>query len=252
MASVQASHPGLLVAEGGDASLGQAINNQVSSDFGKATETSLPLTLILLAGVFGTLVAASIPVLLALTSALTATWLLAIPGHWLPVGSQTSTVVLLVGMAVGIDYSLFFLRRQREERARGAEPHQAIASAARTSGRAIVVSGLTVMTALAGLFLTGYALFTGMAIGAIVVVGIAVDRFADRAARAAVLARGPGRQGPHPAHRPQARGGGTVPGVGGPGAPGGPPPAAVGRRGHDRDAGDRRARAGHPAGLCSD
>ncbi|MGH3212254.1 MAG: MMPL family transporter, partial [Trebonia sp.] len=174
VASVQASHPGLLVAEGGDASLGQAVNNQVSSDFGKATETSLPLTLILLGGVFGTLVAAGIPVLLALTSALTATWLLAIPGHWLPVGSQTSTVVLLVGMAVGVDYSLFFLRRQREERARGAELHQAIASAARTSGRAIVVSGLTVMAALAGLFLTGYALFSGMAIGAIIVVGIAV------------------------------------------------------------------------------
>ena len=174
VAKVQASHPGLLVAEAGDASLGQAVNNQISSDFGKATETSLPLTLILLAGVFGTLVAAGLPVLLALTSALTATWLLAIPGHWLPVGSQTSTVVLLVGMAVGVDYSLFFLRRQREERARGAELHEAIASSARTSGRAIVVSGLTVMTALAGLFLTGYALFTGMAIGAIVVVGIAV------------------------------------------------------------------------------
>ena len=171
VAQVQASHPGLLVAEAGDASLGQAVNNQISSDFGKATETSVPLTLILLVGVFGTLVAAGIPVLLALTSALTATWLLAIPGHWLPVGSQTSTVVLLVGMAVGIDYSLFFLRRQREERSRGAELHQAISTAARTSGRAVVVSGLTVMTALAGLFLTGYALFTGMAIGAIVVVG---------------------------------------------------------------------------------
>ena len=174
VASVQAKYPDLLVAEGGDASLGQAVNNQISSDFGKATETSLPVTLILLAIVFGTLVAAGIPVLLALSSALTATWLLAIPGHWLPVGSQTSTVVLLVGMAVGVDYSLFFLRRQREERARGAEPHQAIAVAARTSGRAIVVSGLTVMTALAGLFLTGYALFSGMAIGAITVVGIAV------------------------------------------------------------------------------
>src|ERR1700733_14780543 len=174
VASVQAGHPGLLVAEGGDASLGQAINNQIGSDFGKAAETSLPLTLILLAIVFGTLVAASIPVLLAITAALTATWLLAIPGHWLPVGSQASTVVLLIGMAVGIDYSLFFLRRQREERARGVESHQAITNAARTSGRAIVVSGLTVMTALAGLFLTGYSLFSGMAIGAIVVVGIAV------------------------------------------------------------------------------
>jgi RND superfamily putative drug exporter len=174
VANVQAGHPDLLVAEGGDASLGQAVNNQISSDLDKATETSLPLTLILLVGVFGTLAAAGIPVLLALTSALTATWLLAIPGHWLPVGSETSTVVLLVGMAVGIDYSLFFLRRQREERSRGAESQQAITTAARTSGRAILVSGMTVMTALAGLFLTGYALFTGMAIGAIVVVGIAV------------------------------------------------------------------------------
>jgi RND superfamily putative drug exporter len=111
-------------------------------------------------------------VLLALSSALTAIWLLAIPGHWLPVGSETSTVVLLVGMAVGVDYSLFFLRRRREERASGADSRQA--TAARTSGRAIVVSGLTVMTALAGLFLTGYALFSGMAIGAIIVVAIAV------------------------------------------------------------------------------
>ena len=174
VASVQSSHQGLLVEEAGDASVQQAINNQVSGDFGQAEETSLPLTLILLAGVFGALVAASIPVLLAITSALTATWLLAIPGHWLPVGSQTSTVVLLIGMAVGIDYSLFFLRRHREERARGVPVSQAIGAAARTSGRAIVVSGLTVMTALAGLMLTGYSLFTGMAIGAIVVVGIAV------------------------------------------------------------------------------
>ncbi|HXW46207.1 MAG TPA: MMPL family transporter [Streptosporangiaceae bacterium] len=174
VASVQARHPGLLVAEAGDASVQKAVNGQISSDFGKAEETSLPLTLILLVGVFGALVAASIPVLLAITSALTAIWLLAIPGHWLPVGSQTSTVVLLIGMAVGVDYSLFFLRRQREERGHGAAHGEAIAAAARTSGRAIVVSGLTVMTALAGLMLTGYSLFTGVAIGAIVVVGIAV------------------------------------------------------------------------------
>jgi putative drug exporter of the RND superfamily len=174
VASVQAAHPNLLVAEAGDASVQQAVNNQISSDFGKAEETSLPLTLILLVGVFGALVAAGIPVLLAITSALTAIWLLAIPGHWLPVGSETSVVVLLIGMAVGVDYSLFYLRRQREERARGVPLSQAIAAAARTSGRAIVVSGLTVMAALAGLMLTGYSLFTGMAIGAIVVVGIAV------------------------------------------------------------------------------
>ena len=174
VAKVQASHRDLVVAEAGDASVQQAVNNQINSGFARATETSIPVTLILLACVFGTLVAAGIPVLLAVTSALTATWLLAIPGHWLPVGSETSTVVLLIGMAVGVDYSLFFLRRQREERARGATVGEAIATSARTSGRSIVVSGLTVMASLAGLFLSGYSLFSGMAIGAIVVVGIAV------------------------------------------------------------------------------
>jgi putative drug exporter of the RND superfamily len=172
--AVQARYPDLVVAEAGDASLNRAVYAQIDADFGKAVETSVPLTLILLALVFGALVAAGIPVLLAVSSALTATWLLAIPGHWLPLGSLYSEVVLLIGMAVGVDYSLFYLRREREERANGASMAEAIAAAARTSGRAIVVSGLTVMLALAGLFLTGYAQFTGIAIGAIAVVAIAV------------------------------------------------------------------------------
>ena len=83
-------------------------------------------------------------------------------------------MVLIIGMAVGIDYSLFYLRREREERAAGRSSADALRIAARTSGRAIVVSGLTVMIALAGLFLTGFSVFTGVAIGAITVVGIAV------------------------------------------------------------------------------
>jgi RND superfamily putative drug exporter len=174
IAAIQGRHPGLRVAEAGDASLNRAVYAQIDADFGKALETSVPLTLILLVLVFGALVAAGIPVLLAVSSALTATWLLAIPGHWLPLGSLYSEVVLLIGMAVGVDYSLFYLRREREERANGASMAEAIATAARTSGRAIVVSGLTVMLALAGLFLTGYEQFTGIAIGAITVVAIAV------------------------------------------------------------------------------
>jgi len=174
VAAVQASHPGLLIQEAGDASGDRAINALVSSDFRKAEETSVPITLILLLVVFGALIAAGIPLLLAGTSVVTALSLLAIPGHWLPVGQSTSEVVLLIGMAVGIDYSLFYLRREREERARGASVAQALRTAAATSGRAIVISGLTVMVALAGLFLTGAAIFTGMAFGAIAVVGVAV------------------------------------------------------------------------------
>jgi RND superfamily putative drug exporter len=174
VAAVQARHPDLLIQEAGDASGDRAIGALVDADFRKAEVTSVPITLILLIGVFGALIAAGIPLLLAATAVMTAISLLAIPGHWLPVGQSTSEVVLLIGMAVGIDYCLFYLRREREERAKGASVSEALRIAAGTSGRAIVISGLTVMIALGGLFLTGAAEFTGMAIGAITVVGVAV------------------------------------------------------------------------------
>ncbi|HEY1919340.1 MAG TPA: MMPL family transporter [Streptosporangiaceae bacterium] len=174
VAAVSARYPGLRIAEGGDASYPRAINSLLSSGFRRAEATSVPVTLVLLLLVFGALIAAGIPLLLAITSVFTALSLLTVIGHWLPVGSDTSEVVLIVGMAVGVDYSLFYLRREREERAKGATPAAALRTAAATSGRAIVVSGLTVMVALAGLFLTGYDVFTGVAFGTIAVVGIAV------------------------------------------------------------------------------
>ena len=174
IAAVQARHPDLRVAEAGQASVNRAINNIVSKDFRHAEETSLPITLVLLLVVFGALIAAGIPLLLAGTAVATAISLLAIPSRWLPMGSTTSSVVLLVGMAVGVDYSLFYLRREREERAAGRSKDEAIRIAAGTSGRAIVVSGLTVMISLAGLFLTGIDVFTGMAVGTIMVVGVTV------------------------------------------------------------------------------
>jgi RND superfamily putative drug exporter len=174
VAAVQAAHPGLRVAESGQASVGRAMNNTISSDFRRAEVTSLPITLVLLLGVFGALIAAGIPLLLAGTSVAAAISLLAIPSRWLPVGSTTSSVVLLVGMAVGVDYTLFYLRREREERAAGADTYTAVRTAAATSGRAIVVSGVTVMISLAGLFLTGIDVFSGIAVGTIMVVGITV------------------------------------------------------------------------------
>jgi len=174
VAALQAAHPGLRVAEAGQASVNGAINNIISSDFRHAEVTSVPITLVLLLLVFGALIAAGIPLLLAGTAVTTAISLLAIPSRWLPIGSTTSSVVLLVGMAVGVDYSLFYLRREREERAAGADTYTAVRRAAATSGRAIVVSGLTVMISLAGLFLTGIDVFSGLAVGTIMVVGITV------------------------------------------------------------------------------
>jgi RND superfamily putative drug exporter len=173
--AVAAVHvPGITIGEAGDATLDRAIGNSSSNDFHKAELSSVPISLALLLIVFGALIAAGIPLLLAGTAVVSAISLLAIPSRWLPVDSTTSSIVLLVGMAVGIDYSLFYLRRVREERARGASTPDALRVAARTSGRAIVVSGMTVMISLAGLFLTGIDVFSGVAVGTIIVVGVAM------------------------------------------------------------------------------
>jgi RND superfamily putative drug exporter len=172
VASVQAKHGDLRIAETGDASITQVLNN--SLNFGKAEATSVPITLILLLLVFGALVAAGIPVLLALTAVTAAIGVITVVSHWLPLASSTFEVVVVVGMAVGVDYSLFYLRREREERAAGRAPADALLVAARTSGRTILISGLTVIAAMSGLFFVGGGPFTGFALGTIAVVGIAV------------------------------------------------------------------------------
>jgi RND superfamily putative drug exporter len=100
--------------------------------------------------------------------------LLAIPSHFWPVDDNVSAVVLLIGLAVGVDYSLFYLKREREERAAGRSERAALEAAAATSGRAVLISGLTVMIAMAGMFLTGDKTFSSFAMATIMVVAIAV------------------------------------------------------------------------------
>jgi putative drug exporter of the RND superfamily len=174
VAAVAARYPGLTVAEAGDASLDRATGALVDQDFRQAEVTSVPVTLVLLLLVFGALIAAGIPLLLAGTAVISAISLLSIPSRLLPIDSITSPIVLLVGMAVGIDYSLFYLRRVREERTAGATTADALRTAARTSGRAIVAAGLTVIACLAGLFVTGFQGFDGIAIGTMLVVAVSV------------------------------------------------------------------------------
>ena len=111
---------------------------------------SVPLTLIILVVAFGALVAAGIPLLLALTAVFATFGLVALPSHLLPIAQEASAVVLLVGLAVGVDYSMFYLRREREERAAGRSERAALEAAAATSGRSVLISGLTVMVAMAG------------------------------------------------------------------------------------------------------
>jgi RND superfamily putative drug exporter len=172
--AAQKAHPSLLIQEAGDATATKALNDSFSNDFNHARTLSLPITLAILVFAFGALVAAGIPVLLAITGVAATLGLVAIPSHIAPVDSAVSEVVLLVGMAVGVDYSLFYLRREREERARGASPEHALESAAATSGHSVIVSGLTVIAAMAGMYLAGDKTFGSMATGTIMVVAVAV------------------------------------------------------------------------------
>jgi uncharacterized membrane protein YdfJ with MMPL/SSD domain len=123
---------------------------------------------------FGALVAASVPLLLGLTSVAAAIGALGLVSHIAPNGSSTAPVVVLIGLAVGVDYSLFYVRRERVERRNGASADAALAATSATVGRAILVAGMTVVIGLAGLLFTGFGVFTSMALGAILVVLIAV------------------------------------------------------------------------------
>src|SRR6185436_7046807 len=118
-AAVQKAHPELRIGEVGDASIAKAMTDRLTSDFKKAEVTSLPVTLVILVLAFGALVAAGIPLLLGLTAVMGALGLIALFSHLMHVDESINSVILLIGLAVGVDYSLFYLRRYREERARG-------------------------------------------------------------------------------------------------------------------------------------
>ena len=158
----------------GDATVDAALSKRFEDDFQRAETLSIPITLAILVLAFGALVAAGLPVLLGLSAVAASLGLVALPSQILPVDEAISSVILLIGMAVGVDYSLFYLRREREERAAGRSPRDAIEIAAATSGRAVLVSGLTVMIAMAGMFLTGDATFMSFAVGTIIVVAVAM------------------------------------------------------------------------------
>ncbi|HEX6234937.1 MAG TPA: MMPL family transporter [Jiangellaceae bacterium] len=172
--AVAAEHPDLSIKQVGEASLTEAIDQVVADDFKLAEVMSLPVTLAILAVVFGALIAAGVPVLLAFSSVAAALGLSAFASYLVPTTELLASVVLLIGMAVGVDYSLFYIRRAREQRANGDPVKRAIEVAAATSGRAVVVSGLTTVVAMAGMFLAGLAVFDSFAVGTILVIAVAV------------------------------------------------------------------------------
>ena len=174
VAAAQRAHPGFVMGEFGDASSQKGVDTAFANDLGKAGTLSLPITLLILLATFGALVAAGIPLLLALTAVFATFGLVALPSHLIPAAMEVPAMVLLIGLAVGVDYSMFYLKRERQERAAGHSAPEALEIAAATSGRSVLISGLTVMTAMAGMFLTGDQTFESLALATMMVVAVAV------------------------------------------------------------------------------
>jgi uncharacterized membrane protein YdfJ with MMPL/SSD domain len=174
VAAAQKRHPDLAVEQVGSASANKAINDTITDDLASAGLLSLPVTLILLMITFGSLVAASVPLWIGLSGVMASLGLVNVLSHVIPIDSNLPAVILLIGLAVGVDYSLFYLKREREERAAGRSENAALEAAAATSGRAVLISGATVIVAMAGMFISGDNTFISFAMGTIVVVVVAV------------------------------------------------------------------------------
>ncbi len=207
VSSLSGREHGVTFQEAGSGSGDNAINKIVNDGLHRAELISIPITLVILVLAFGALVAASVPLLLGLTSVGAALGALGLVSQIAPNGSSTAPVVVLIGLAVGVDYSLFYIRRERAERRAGAGPGAALAATSATVGRAILVAGMTVVIGLAGLLFTGFGVFTSMALGAILVVAIAVlgsltvlpamlALLGDRVDRGRLWPRGRGGHGP--------------------------------------------------------
>ncbi|WP_405434641.1 MMPL family transporter [Streptomyces anulatus] len=176
-AAVGADHPGLVVEETGSPAISKGVNDQRDEDLALSERISLPVTVITLLIVFGSVIMAGVPLLLALSSIAAAIGLSMVASHVMPDAGVGTNLILLIGLAVGVDYTLFYLKREREERARAGGrlgPEALVELAAATAGRAIVISGLAVIVSTATLYLATDVIFSSLATGTILVVAVAV------------------------------------------------------------------------------
>ncbi|MCO5990127.1 MMPL family transporter [Actinoallomurus spadix] len=176
-AAVQRAHPELRVEESGSPSISKDVQGQRGEDLSRTELFALPVTLIVLLLVFRSVAMALVPLLLAISSIMAGVGLSMLASRVFPDAGVGTNVILLIGMAVGVDYTLFYLKRHREERARSGgrlTPAAAVEITAATSGRAVLVSGLAVAASSATLYLAGDVIFGSLATGAIVVTIAAV------------------------------------------------------------------------------
>ena len=174
VAAVQSAHPGVRVEQFGDASAAKEIAAQDAKDGKRSELISYGLLLIILLVAFGALVAAGLPLVLGATAVAGTVGLLGPVSHLYALPVDVAELVVIIGLAVGVDYAMFYTRRMMEERDRGHSVEDAVEIAAGTSGRAVLISGVTVMTAMAGLLFAGNPIFVGFGIGTMLVVAVAM------------------------------------------------------------------------------
>ncbi len=173
--ATRAAHPELTVHVVSSTFISADINELISSGLDDSLRLTLPLTFIILLIAFGAIVASLVPLVLALTSLVAAFGALGIYSQVVgPVSANATQLIVLIGLAVAVDYSLFMITRFRVERRNGRDRVKAIEVSSSTAGRAVFFSGLAVMISLAGLVTLGVSLFTSMAIGTISVVAVSV------------------------------------------------------------------------------
>ena len=158
----------------GSISANKEFNDIASHDLSSAEKISLPITVVILVIVFGALVAAGVPLVLAFAAILTAVGLTALLGHVMNLSFYVVNMVTMIGLAVGIDYALFIITRFREERRHGRPKLEAIERAGATASKAVLFSGITVIFALSGMLLMPSTTFRSLGAGAVLVVLVAV------------------------------------------------------------------------------
>ena len=158
----------------GTASISKDFSHQAETDLRRGEAIGVPIALLILLLVFGALVAATLPLVLGAIAITMAVALTAVVGQVSDISVFAINMISMMGLATGIDYSLLIVSRFREERARGRELLDAIAVTGGTASRAVFFSGMTVVLALLGMLIVPVNLFFSLALGAILVVAMAV------------------------------------------------------------------------------
>jgi RND superfamily putative drug exporter len=174
VAATRAAHPDVRVEPFGDVSAAKAIAAQDAKDGKQSQLISYGLMLIILLVAFGAVVAAGLPLVLGASAVAGTVGLLSPVSQIYALPADVAELVVIIGLAVGVDYAMFYSRRVMEERDRGHSAEAAVEIAAATSGRAVLISGMTVMTAMAGLLFAGNPIFVGFGVGTMLVVAVAV------------------------------------------------------------------------------